>query len=301
MVAACAVALAGCGGRSEASNDECKLGLITYNQQDTFFVLETQGAKDQAAKLGCSLEIVNPDNDATRQATAVDTLVTKRVDALIVDPIDIKGIRPALDAARNEGVKVIAMDADVGAEHCDTFVGMEDAAAAKQFAEYLDDKGMAEGKRYGVVGARNSFFQNVREDSFRKVYDEAGAEYTQTVSGENQNEKAATAAENLLTAQDDLDYVYTTGTPATLGAVSAIGDSPTPKVVGWDLSADIIKAIDKGVMLAAIQQQPIEYGTESVKEAKRLVDSKEPRKRVILPTVIVTKKNVDEYRDLYEK
>jgi ribose transport system substrate-binding protein len=132
--------------------------------------------------------------------------------------------------------------------------------------------------------------------------DQAGAVFPQAVSGENQNEKAATAAENLLTAQQSLDYVYTTGTPATLGATSVLGggSGDQPKVVGWDLSKEIITGIDDGIVQAVVQQDSRGEGVESVTEMKRLIDGEKAKGDILIPITIVTKDNVDQFRHLYK-
>ncbi len=49
------------------------------------------------------------------------------------------------------------------------------------------------------------------------------------MNGDNVQEKAATAAQNLVTAQPDLDFVYTTGEPATVGAVAALDADGRPR------------------------------------------------------------------------
>lgn len=291
-------------GSTEGSggSDSCKIGFVIINQQDIFFTQMIDGARDQAKKLNCELSVANANNDAAKQSSDIERLVAQGVDGIIADPIDVNGTNPAIDAAREQGVKIISVDTNIGKEHYDSFVGVDNGAAAKEFANYMLKHGFTKGTKYGVVDARNSAIQNVREDQFKVVVNKAGAKFTQAVSGENQNEKAATAAENLLTAQQDLDFVYTTGTPATLGATSVLTgrSGKQPKVVGWDLSKDIIKGIDDGIVQAIVQQDSRGEGVESVKEMKRLIDGEKPKGEILIPITIVTKANVDQFRDLYK-
>lgn len=285
-----------------AGDGTCKIGFVVINQQDIFFTQMVQGARKQAKKVGCELSVANANNDAAKQSSDIERLVAQGVDGIIADPIDVNGTNPAIDSAREQGVKIISIDTNIGKEHYDSFVGVDNGKAAQQFGHYMLNHGFAKSTKYGVVDARNSQIQNVREDEFKKVVNKAGAKFTQAVSGENQNEKAATAAENLLTAQQNLDFVYTTGTPATLGATSALtgrpGDQPT--VVGWDLSKDIIQGIDNGIVQAVVQQDARGEGIASVKEMKRLIDGKKPKGEVLIPITIVTKDNVDQFRHIYE-
>ena len=292
------------GGSTGGSggSDSCKIGFVIINQQDIFFTQMIAGARAQAKKLNCELSVANADNDAAKQSSDIERLVTQGVDGIIADPIDVNGTNPAIDAAREQGVKIISVDTNIGKEHYDSFVGVDNGAAAKQFGTYMLKHGFSPSTKYGVVDARNSEIQNLREDKFKAVVNKAGAHFTQAVSGENQNEKAATAAENLLTSQQGLDFVYTTGTPATLGATSALTgrSGKQPKVVGWDLSKEIIKGIDDGIVQAIVQQDSRGEGVESVKEMKRLIDGQKPKGQILIPITIVTKANVDQFRHLYQ-
>lgn len=280
----------------------CKIGFVIINQQDIFFTQMIDGAQKQAKTDGCELSVANANNDASKQSSDIERLVTQGVKGLIVDPIDVNGTSPAVDAARKQGVKIISVDTNIGKEHYDSFVGVDNGKAAQEFGSYMLKNGFTKNTKYGVVDARNSEIQNVREDKFREVIDQAGAVFTQAVSGENQNEKAATAAENLLTAQQTLDYIYTTGTPATFGATTTLSgrSGAQPKVVGWDLSKDIIKGIDDGTVQAVVQQNSNEEGVASVKEMKSLIDGQKAKGEILIPITIVTKANVNQFRSLYK-
>jgi len=302
------LAAAGCSsssgqsaGSAQTKAQSCAIGLVTINQQDIFFTQMVDGAKKQASESGCELSVANADNDAAKQSSDIERLTTQGVQGIIADPIDVNGTLPAIDVARKQGLKIVSVDTNVGKDHSDTFVGVDNGKAAADFGSYMLKNGLSKGTKYGVVDARNSQIQNMREDNFRKVVDSNGSVFTQAVSGENQNEKAATAADNLLTAQRDLGFIYTTGTPATLGAVSALKQKSgtQPKVVGWDLSKEIIDGIDKGIVQAVVQQNAYQEGVDSVKEIKRLIDGAQPKGQIIIPVTIVTKANVDEFRRIY--
>ncbi len=280
----------------------CKIGFVIINQQDIFFTQMIAGAQEEAKKVNCELSVANANNDAAKQSSDIERLVAQGVKGIIADPIDVNGTNPAIAAARGQGVKIISVDTNIGKEHYDSFVGVDNGKAAEEFGGYMLKHGFTQGTKYGVVDARNSEIQNLREDKFKEVVNQAGAVFTQAVSGENQNEKAATAAENLLTAQQKLGYVYTTGTPATLGATSVLSgrSGDQPKVVGWDLSKDIIKGIDDGVVQAVVQQDSLGEGVTSVQEIKRLIDGEKAKGEILIPITIVTKDNVDKFRHLYQ-
>lgn len=285
------------GGTSAAG--KCVIGMTQINQTAAFFTQMNEGAQQAAKEAGCDLTISNANNDSSKQNSDIENFVTQNVTGLIVVAIDVNGVIPAVKAARERGIKVVAIDAKLAEGSVDTFVGVDNEKAGAEAAKWMIDKGLVKGKKYGVVDAKNSFIQNQREDSFRKAIDAAGATYTQSVSGDNVQEKAATAAQNLVTAQPGLDFVYTTGEPATVGAVSAFKGNQSTKIVGWDLTKEVIAGIDSGAVTAVIQQDPKTEGMEAVKELKSVIGGGSAKGFIDVPITIVTKDNVEPYRSIF--
>ncbi|GAA1163836.1 substrate-binding domain-containing protein [Ornithinimicrobium humiphilum] len=285
-------------GGDTGSSESCTIGMTQINQTAIFFTQMNEGAQEAADELGCELTIANANNDSARQASDIENFVSQGVDGIIVVAIDVNGVKPAVDAARAQGIPVVAIDAEL--ENVDTFVGVDNLAAGAQAAEWVIEQGLADGKSYGVVDAKNSFIQNQREDSFREAIDAAGAKYTQSVNGDNVQEKAATAAQNLVTAQPNLDFVYTTGEPATVGAVAALTGTTDTVIIGWDLTKEVIAGIDSGLVHAVVQQNPKQEGVEAVREIKAILDGAEPKGFIDVPIDIVTQDNVDEYRAIFD-
>ncbi|MBM0126585.1 substrate-binding domain-containing protein [Pimelobacter simplex] len=305
---AAALVLAGCStgndgdgaaGSGGSGSDECVIGMTQINQTAAFFTQMNEGAEEAAKEAGCELTIANANNDPAKQNSDIENFVTQQVSGLIVVAIDVNGVLPAVQAAKQAGIRVVAIDAELEEGAADTFVGVDNEAAGAEAATWVVDNGLAKGK-YGVVDARNSFIQNQREDSFREVIDAAGATHAQSVNGDNVQEKAATAAQNLVTAEPDLDFVYTTGEPATVGAVAALDPAGTTKIIGWDLTAEVIAGIDSGLVTAVVQQDPRQEGVEAVNELEAIIGGAEPQGFIDVPITIVTKDNVDDFRSIFE-
>lgn len=287
------------GAGSSSGAGTCSIGMTQINQTAVFFTQMNDGATEAAKAAGCTLTIANANNDSAKQNSDIEAFVSQGVKGLIVVAIDVNGVLPAVKAARDKGIKVVAIDAKLEDGSVETFVGVDNAKAGEQFGKWVVDNGLAKDNSYGVVDAKNSFIQNQREDAFRKVVDAAGAKYTQSVSGDNVQEKAATAAQNLVTAQADLGFVYTTGEPATVGAAAALKGNTKTKIIGWDLTKEVIGCIDDGLCSAIVQQNPKQEGVEAINELKSLIDGGTAKGFVDVPITIVTKSNVDPYRAVF--
>ncbi|MDO9495133.1 MAG: substrate-binding domain-containing protein [Nocardioides sp.] len=274
--------------------------MTQINQTAAFFTQMNEGAEEAADAAGCELTIANANNDSAKQNSDIENFVTQGVTGLIVVAIDVNGVVPAVNAAKEAGIRVVAIDAQLEEGVADTFVGVDNEEAGAEAAQWVIDQGLADGASYGVVDARNSFIQNQREDSFREAVDAAGATHTQSVNGDNVQEKAATAAQNLVTAQPDIDFVYTTGEPATVGAVAALDAGGPTKIIGWDLTAEVISGIDSGLVTAIVQQDPKQEGVEAINELKALIEGEDSQGFISVPITIVTEANVDDYRAIFE-
>lgn len=308
FAAAASLTLLGCSTGNETpaadseqdpqTSDSCDIGMTQINQTAIFFTEMNAGAQEAADELGCDLTIANANNDSAQQSSDIENFVTQGVDAIVVVAIDVNGVKPAIEQAKSQGITVVAIDAEV--EGVDTFVGVDNEAAGAEAGQWMIDSDLADGKQYGVVDAKSSFIQNQREDSFRAVIDASDAIYTQSVNGDNVQEKAATAAQDLVTAQPDLDFVYTTGEPATVGAVAALSGTDTSTViVGWDLTSEVISGIDSGLVRAVIQQDPRQEGVEAVGEVNAILGGAAPQGFIDVPISIVTSDNVDDYRSIF--
>ncbi len=312
IVAMLALTAAGCAAKDDTgtgtgtTTEKIKVGLVQINQQAIFFNQMNEGAQAAADEAGVDLTIFNANDDAAKQNEGIANFVTQGFDAIIVVAIDVEGVLPAIQEAEKAGVKIVAVDAIVEDPSVSCQVGVDNAAAGEKIgtfvAEYMTAN-PASGKNIGVIGALNSFIQNLRKDSFVKVVEAAGAKITQTVDGQNRQEAAMTASENLFTAQTDTNIIYATGEPQMVGAVAAVRSQnkmTTAKLFGWDLTAEVIKGIDDGFVLGVVQQDPKTEGFEAVKACKTLVEGGTVEAFIDVPIVIVTKDNVEPYRAIFK-
>jgi ribose transport system substrate-binding protein len=286
---------------------EPTVALVQINQQALFFTQMNEGAEKKAKELGAKLVIFNANNDPAAQNNAIETYVAQKVDALVVVAIDVNGIMPAVEAAAAAKIPVVAVDAILPKGPQVAQVGVDNEAAGKLIGEHFLKVMNAEmgGKaKLGVVGALNSFIQNVRQKGFEDVVKDApGVTMAGVVDGRNVQDNAMSAAENLMTANPDLTAIYATGEPALLGAVAAVesqGRQDQVKVVGWDLTASAIKGIDAGYVVGVVQQDPAGMGAAAVEAALKAAKGEKVPVTIAVPVTIVTKDNVEPYRAVFK-
>lgn len=282
--------------------------LVNINQQALFFNQINEGAKKAADAAGAKLVIFNANNVPSAQNDAIENYITQKVDGIILVAIDVNGVKPAITAAKSAGIPVIAIDAQIPDGDNIAFIGVDNARAGEDIGKFYTNyvkTEMGGAAKIGIVGALNSFIQNQRLDGFKKAVTDSGLAITflDTVDGQNVQETAMSASENLMTANPDMTTLYATGEPALLGAVSAVtsqGRTGDVKVFGWDLTKQAIQGIDDGWVTAVVQQDPAGEGKAAVEALIKLKKGETVEPIINIPVTIVTKDNVEQYRAMFQ-
>lgn len=281
--------------------------LVQINQQALFFNQMNKGAQDAAKASGKKLVIFNANDNPVSQNDAIENYIQQGVKGILVDAIDVNGIMPAIKEAAAAKIPVIAIDAVLPAGPQAAQVGVDNLEGGKIIGKYFVDyvaKSMGGKARLGIVGALNSAVQNQRQKGFEDtIKSNPGITVADVVDGQNVQDTAMTAAENLMTGNPDLTAIYATGEPALLGAIAAVenqGRQKEIKVFGWDLTSKAISGIDGGYVEAVLQQDPKKMGEEAVKALNALTSGKIVSKTILVPATVVTKANVDSYRAIFK-
>jgi ribose transport system substrate-binding protein len=282
--------------------------LVTINQQALFFNQINEGAQKAADAAGAKLVIFNANNVPSAQNDAMENYITQKVDGIILVAIDVNGVKPAITAAKTAGIPVIAIDAQIPDGDNIAFVGVDNTKAGEDIGKFYADyvkSNLSGTAKIGVIGALNSFIQNQRLDGFKKAVADSGQKITflDTVDGQNVQDVALTAAENLMTANPDMTTLYATGEPALVGAVSAVtsqGRTGDVKVFGWDLTKQAVEGIDAGWVTAVVQQDPAGEGKAAIEALTKLKKGEKIEPIINVPVTIVTKENVDQFRGMFK-
>ncbi|MGQ0484391.1 MAG: substrate-binding domain-containing protein [Hyphomicrobiales bacterium] len=301
-----AIAL-GLGLSAAIAGDKPTFALVQINQQALFFTQMNEGATAAADKAGVNLVIFNANNDPAAQNNAIETYIQQKVDGIIAVAIDTNGIMAAVKAADTAGIAAVAVDAVLPEGPQKAQIGVDNEGAGKligeHFVKYVKES-MGGKTKLGIVGALNSTIQNIRQKGFEDVVKgESGITIVGVVDGRNIQDNALAAAENLITANPDLDSIYATGEPALLGAVAAVesqGKQGQIKIVGWDLTAQAIKGIDAGYVVGVVQQDPAAMGAAAVEALAKIKAGETVDKHIAVPVTIVTKDNVEPYRAVFQ-
>jgi fructose transport system substrate-binding protein len=120
LVGVAALAIAGCGSSSSSSTgssassgsgSSVKVALILKTFSNPYFVAMEKQAKEDAAKLGVSLDVSagTTDGDTATQITSIDNAISAGDQGIIITP-NANAVNSALEKARSHGLYTIALD-----------------------------------------------------------------------------------------------------------------------------------------------------------------------------------------------
>ncbi len=283
------------GSKKKVATADGSIGLSVSTQNNPFFVTLAEGAKKAADEAGVDLTIVDAGDDATKQVSDIEDLVSKNISVLIVNPVDSDAVTGAVEAAVAKGVKVISVDRAVNGVEIDCQIASDNVAGAELATQYIVDKlgeGIKVAELIGTSGAsaaidRGTGFHNIADEKLDVVASQT-ANFDRT--------EGMSVMENMLQGNGDIKAVFAANDEMALGAVEAIsGAGKDILVVGFDATDDALEAIKAGRMGATIAQQPELIGSTAIENAIKLMNGETIEKSIPVQVTLVTAENVDTF------
>jgi ribose transport system substrate-binding protein len=109
--------------------------------------------------------------------------------------------------------------------------------------------------------------------------------------------KGMSATENILTAHPNLDGVFASSEPSSVGAAQALksrGLAGKVRFVAFDSSEGLVEDLSGGTIDALVAQDPFKIGFEAVRAVVEKLDGKKPLKKMDLSARVITKADLDQ-------
>lgn len=248
---------------------EYKIGASLLTQQHPFYIDLADAMKTEAKKDDVVLNISIANQDLNKQLSDVEDFITKKVDAIIISPVDSKGVQAAIIKAEKAGIPVITVDVAAEGVPVVTHVATDNYAggveAGKLMGKLLNGKGKVAIIDYPAL-------QSVvaRVDGFKKgLADTPDVKIVAIQTGITRAE-ALTVAQNMMQAHPDLNGLFGFGDDAALAAVIAAKSARNDniKIIGFDGMKEARDAVDSDkTFVAVIRQYPDQMGAKAIDAA----------------------------------
>jgi len=308
IAAALAVSLAACSSSGDAADtsaagdsDGYDIGVLVFDTTVPYFTPMIQGEKDAAAELGVTLDIQNGQGDLAQEIAIVNQFVAQGKDAIVLTTSDGKGIVPALQAAHEAGIPVLANNTVIEDDKVITYVGSDNIRVGNTLAQGVCETVPADGKIAVILGVMGSSPQLDRLTGL----EEGLAENCPGVTILDQQTANWDNAEALAVGQDFLNKFG----PGSIDAI--VGEGPeiqTPaqwakengrtdvKFIGVDIPKSVAPLVADGTIAAQVYQSPYEQGYWSIEDIVNWLNGdkdKVPTPFHYSENVVVTSNNID--------
>ncbi|MFF1451059.1 substrate-binding domain-containing protein [Streptomyces sp. NPDC058274] len=324
---AMAVSLAACGSAKDSGNDNgssspkkgdaIKVGLLLPENQTARYekfdkpIIEKQ-VKDLTNGKG-EVVYANAKQDASTQNQQVDTMVTNKVDVLIVDAVDSKAIATSVKKAKDAGIPVVAYDR-LAEGPIDAYTSFDNEEVGhvqgKALLKALGDKAKPSAKIVMMNGAitdpNAAFFKKGALAELKGKVDIAKSYDTKEWKPENANANMEGAISAL--GKNNIVGVYSANDGMAGGIITALKAAGikvpvtgqdaelagVQRIVTGDQYMSVYKSYPEEAAVAAKMAVALAQGTSLSDIAKDKVDSPTTKAvpSVIVPVVSLTQDNI---------
>lgn len=275
------------------------IGLMVQDMSNPFFSAMERNAKQAAAKIGATLNVQDAQVDLANQNTQIDAFIQQEVDLIIISAVDESGIEPAIQRAKAAGIIVIAVDTP--ARGADAEIMTNAIQAGETSCEYLFSQMGGKGKVLLVDGTPIQTIIDRIKGCKNVAQKYPDIKIVGQQASRNDRASSLMVTTDMLTANPDVSGIFGMNDPSALGAVLAVeqaGKAGAIKVTGVDGSPEAVEELKRSgsPFIGTATQNPGEMVRQAISLAQDMVDGKHiASPTVLIPSVLVTRDNVDSY------
>lgn len=276
---------AGCASTSSAGDEPAEegltIGLVIPFANDYYQNIQT-ALEEVVEADGGEVIVANSENDGSKEAANVQNLITRQVDAIIIQPANAAaGSIATMKTVKAAGIPLICFgnctDDAASPEVVDGAIQSDNEAlgtsTGEMAAEYI--KASLDGTAKIAILNCDSFEVCVfRKNGFKEALEAAGVTVEYVADQEAfVADKATTVATNIITANPDIDLFWSASHDGTVGEIAAIAATgASMKVFGTDMSVQLAEAILDGQLQATTGQDEAATATGAYEMAKKVID-----------------------------
>jgi inositol transport system substrate-binding protein len=284
-----------------AAAETAKPYAFMISHQTNAFTNElTAAVQSKADELGVDLVVYDAEKDAAKQVSQIETATTQGVSGIVIEPVSVDGVVPALEAAKAAGIPVVVVNQKISKpEAANSFVGVENVDGGVLEMKTAAEAIGGEGNVAFLLGPLGSDAQIGRTDGYKKVLEEypnIKVVYEQTANWVT--EEALALVENWLQTGTPLKAIVANNDGMAMGALKAVEDAKlldSIKVYGLDATPDALAAVKDGRLAATISQNTTVQGQTAMDTVVKIANGETVPPEILVDFVLITKDNVEEF------
>jgi erythritol transport system substrate-binding protein len=279
------------------------ISIIVTDPANPYWKTEGDVAKATAEGLGYTANVAAHKGDTNAESTLVDTAITNKSKAIILDPANADGSIGAVKKAVAAGIPVFLVNAEINQEGLAKAQLVSNnaqgaALGAEQWVSVMGDKGTYV-ELFGNPADNNAATRSNGYETVITQYPDL-----QKVGKEVANwdrTQGYQKMQSLLQANPNITGVISGNDEMALGAIAALkeaGKLSGVKVGGFDGSPDAVAAVKAGEMEYTVLQPVAVFAAEAVKQADKFINTGSTgaaTEKQLFDCLLITKENVDKY------
>ena len=276
------------------------IGFTVMDITNPFFVACEQGARGVVEARGDGLQVVNGDSSASKQLSATEDFIQRKVACILLNPVDSDAATAAVEKANAAGIPVVTFDVNASGGEIACFVESNNVLAGELCADYVGWRLKGKGNVV-VIDHPGVTSVTQRTDGFKARLAEKypGVQIVKTLVGEGKRGPSMKVTEHILGGDTKIDAIFAINDPTGLGATKAIKDAGVKGifVVAIDGAPDAVAEMrsGEGPFEMSVAQFPNEIARTAAEMAYNLIDGKPVPTHVKIPVMPVTRTNLAEF------
>ena len=123
----------------------------------------------KAQELGAEVNVQNANGVVEEQIKQINYFIDKKMDVIVVIAIDDIALKDTIEAARKEGIKVIAYDRPIRNANVDLYLSVDNEKVGELMAEYIKKYIGNEGTIIQVKGSPTDYNVQMVQEGFERV------------------------------------------------------------------------------------------------------------------------------------
>ena len=315
IAVAVAAALSACGKKEEAAAPaapapapaaaapaaELTIAYITNGNTNEGWTLINGGAKAGGSAPGIKLiELAAEKGELSKQLAIVEDMITRKVNAIAIAPVDSAGIAPAIAKALAAGIPVVAVDTAITGADITSYVATDNVPAAKSQGDWAADQVADTDTVIYVTGDQAQSTGRERKEGFLAGLKakKPGVKVVEVPTTWDQT-MAQNGVEAALRANPGAKVIACAWDGGALGAKAALlaaGKKPGDvKIAGFDGSPGGLDMMKEGWQQANSAQMLAKIGKVGVETAIKAAKKEAVEKRIDTGSFLVLPSNVDQF------
>jgi erythritol transport system substrate-binding protein len=275
------LALAACGGGGGDEDTAASGGgetaasklivIITPSPDNVFFKAEQVAADAQAKKLGYETLVLSHDDDPTKQSQEIDTAISRKAAAIILDNAGADSSVAAVQRAKDAKIPTFLIDREINKTGVAVAQIVSNNAqgaglGAQEFAKLMDGKG----EYAELTGKPTDTNAGVRSQGYHGVLDQyPDLKMVAQQSANWDQAEALSKTQTILQAHPNIKGIIAGNDTMALGAFAAVQASKNKDIIvtGFDGSPDVVSSILKDGIKATVLQPASQIAQMAVDQA----------------------------------